>query len=62
MVNSCLSVKNLGKDYRSKKALARVTLEIKEGEIMGLVGPNGAGKTTLIKLVMGLLKPSSGTV
>ena len=62
MGESCLSVKDLSKDFGSTKALTGISLEVKEGEIMGLVGPNGAGKTTLIKLAMGLIKPSSGTV
>jgi len=59
---SCLAVKTLSKDFGPKKALAGVNLEVRKGEIMGLVGPNGAGKTTLIKLIMGLIKPGSGTV
>ena len=62
MSKGCLSVKSLSKDFGQKKALMGVNLDLKEGEIMGLVGPNGAGKTTLIKLVMGLIKPSSGLV
>jgi len=62
VVKSCLAVNNLGKDYGSKNALTGVTLDLKEGEIVGLVGPNGAGKTTLIKLIMGLLKPTTGSV
>lgn len=62
MGESCLAVKTLSKDFGPKKALAGVSLEVRKGEIMGLVGPNGAGKTTLIKLVMGLIKPGSGTV
>lgn len=62
MGESCLVLKNLSKNFGPKKALTGVSLEIKEGEIMGLVGPNGAGKTTLIKLVMGLIKPGSGIV
>lgn len=62
MGESCLAVKTLSKDFGPKKALAGVNLEVRKGEIMGLVGPNGAGKTTLIKLIMGLIKPGSGTV
>jgi len=59
---SCLTVRNLGKNFGSKNALTGITLDVKEGEIIGLVGPNGAGKTTLIKLIMGLLKPDAGSV
>ena len=53
---------NLSKYYGRKKALTDVTLEIPEGGITGLIGPNGAGKSTLIKLITGLIYPSSGCV
>ena len=43
-------------------ALEHVSLTVEEGEFLGLVGPNGGGKSTLLKLVLGLLKPSSGEV
>jgi zinc transport system ATP-binding protein len=43
-------------------ALERVSLGVEEGEFLGLVGPNGGGKSTLLKLVLGLLNPSSGEV
>jgi len=43
-------------------ALEHVSLAVEEGEFLGLVGPNGGGKSTLLKLVLGLLKPSSGEV
>jgi zinc transport system ATP-binding protein len=43
-------------------ALEHVSLTVDDGEFMGLVGPNGGGKTTLLKIVLGLLKPSAGTV
>lgn len=62
MSDSCLTVKNLTKSFGEKTALENVTLTLEEGEILGLVGPNGAGKTTLIKLVMGLIKPTSGSI
>lgn len=45
-----------------KIAVDNITLEINPGEIFGILGPNGAGKTTTIKLMSGLLKPSSGSV
>ena len=62
MSKSCLNVRSLGKNFGSKNALTGITMDVKEGEIIGLVGPNGAGKTTLIKLIMGLLKPDTGSV
>ncbi len=48
--------------YENFHALKSVSLELKEGEIIGILGENGAGKTTLIKTLVGLLHPSSGTV
>jgi ABC-2 type transport system ATP-binding protein len=52
-----------GKTYRKGKvALVGVDLVVNEGEVIGLIGPNGAGKTTLIKLLLGLLDPTAGSV
>ena len=51
---------NLCKNYGSLKAVDGLNLSIKEGEIYGLLGPNGCGKTTTIKVLCGLLKPTSG--
>ncbi|AMK15316.1 ABC transporter ATP-binding protein [Methanobrevibacter olleyae] len=50
----------LGKKYGDFKALDNLSLEINKGEIYGLLGPNGAGKTTIIKILCGLLNPTSG--
>jgi len=47
---------------RSTRALSELDLEIKRGEIFGLLGPNGSGKTTTIKLLLGLIRPTSGSV
>lgn len=56
------SVKGLwNREYTEKIALNQVTLEIPEGQIVGLVGANGAGKTTLLKLLSGLISPTSGS-
>ena len=59
---SIINIEEVCKDYKNKKALDKVSLEIKEGELFGLLGVNGAGKTTLIKILCGLTKKSSGEV
>ena len=53
---------NLTKNYGSLAAVNNLNLKIRSGEVFGFLGPNGAGKTTTIKLMTGLLKPTSGTV
>ena len=53
---------NLSKEYNSTVALEKVNINIKKGEIYGLIGENGAGKTTLIKTIAQLIKPTEGSV
>lgn len=53
-------VDNLVKRYGAKSALGGVSLEVAPGEIFGLLGQNGAGKTTLVKILLGLVAPTSG--
>ena len=62
--NTFINVANLTKTYGFKKfhALDNVSLQINQGEVFGLIGPNGAGKTTLMGCLLGLLKPSAGSV
>ncbi|MBF0518880.1 MAG: ABC transporter ATP-binding protein [Nitrospirae bacterium] len=61
--NVLLTVRNLRKNYGSEKAaVAGVNFSFLKGEFVGLLGPNGAGKTTIIKILTGLIKPSSGEV
>lgn len=55
-----LECKNLTKQYGKHTALSNISLQIDSGHIIGLLGPNGSGKTTLIKLIAGLLSPTSG--
>lgn len=61
-----VSVRGLTKDYKAfrerRRALAGIDLDIESGETFGLLGPNGAGKTTFVKCLLGLLRPTSGTI
>lgn len=57
-----LDVKNLTKNFGGLTAVGDVTMELHEGELVGLIGPNGAGKTTLFNLLTGVYEPSEGTV
>ncbi|HEY2044164.1 MAG TPA: ABC transporter ATP-binding protein [Jatrophihabitans sp.] len=57
-----VATSGVGKRYGRKWALRDCTLEVPEGRICGLVGANGAGKTTLLKLLVGLARPSTGSV
>ncbi len=53
---------SLSKSFGDKPALRDVSFAVPPGQVCGLLGPNGAGKTTLFRLMMGILKPSAGTV
>ncbi len=57
-----LSIKHLSKQLDTTRALDDFSLDIAAGQLFGLLGPNGAGKTTLIRLIMGLLRPTSGEI
>ncbi len=57
-----ISINGLVKKYDTLLAVDELNLEIPAGELFGFIGPNGAGKITTIKLLVGLLKPSSGTI
>ncbi|MCQ4625955.1 ABC transporter ATP-binding protein [Corynebacterium sp. CCUG 69979] len=57
-----IETQNVSKHFGSVKAVEDVSLSIGRGEIVGLLGRNGAGKTTLVDLILGLTKPTSGTV
>lgn len=64
MASTALAVKidRLVKRFGDFTAVDGINFEIKEGEIFGILGPNGAGKTTTINMILGLLKPTSGTI
>lgn len=57
-----IEIKNLTKFYGTQKALDNVSFSVGSGTVVGFLGPNGAGKSTLMKIVTGLLSPTSGTV
>jgi branched-chain amino acid transport system ATP-binding protein len=57
-----LTVEELTKDFGGLRAVNRVDMKIRAGEIVGLVGPNGAGKTTIFNVICGTYKPTSGRV
>lgn len=59
---SVIEIKNLTKRYGDLKALDNFSLEVKEGEILGLLGPNGSGKSTCINTVLSLLKFDTGSI
>jgi len=57
-----IEINNLTKKFGDLAALDDVTVSLEQGQIVGLLGPNGSGKTTLIKILNGLLQPTSGSV
>ena len=61
-MNTLIEAKDLTKNYGKKTAVDHISFSIEGGHIIGLLGPNGSGKTTLIKMLNGLLSPTSGTL
>ena len=57
-----IEIKNLNKQYNNILAVKNINFKINKGKIIGLLGPNGCGKTTTIGMILGLIKPSSGSV
>lgn len=57
-----IEVSNLSFSYNSHNVLQNVALELREGEILGIIGPNGSGKSTLLKCIDSILKPKSGSI
>lgn len=57
-----VQTEKLSKSFGKEQAVSNINLKIRKGEIYGFLGPNGAGKTTTIRMLLGLMKPSSGTI
>lgn len=62
MPESLIETRNLIKRYGDKVAVNNISFDVYGGEVFGFLGPNGAGKTTTLKMIVGLLRPTSGTV
>ena len=60
-MSAMIETRQLCKRYGAHQALSNLDLTIEEGEIFGYLGPNGAGKTTTLRILLGLLRASSGT-
>ena len=57
-----ISIRNLVKDFGETRAVDGISLEIPEGQILGILGPNGAGKTTTLRILTGYMGPTSGSI
>ena len=57
-----LEIKNLKKEFGSKKVLKGINLKVEKGDIVGVIGPSGCGKSTMLKCINLLVKPTSGHV
>jgi len=62
MIKNIIEIKNLKKIYNKTIAVDNLNFEIPKGQIIGLLGPNGCGKSTTIGMMLGLIKPTSGSV
>ena len=62
MSSIAIEINNLNKQYRNTLAVKNINFKINKGAIIGLLGPNGCGKSTTIGMMLGLIKPTSGTV
>ncbi|HXM57148.1 MAG TPA: ABC transporter ATP-binding protein, partial [Candidatus Dormibacteraeota bacterium] len=62
MDTAALTTHRLSKTYGSRQAVCDLDLEVRHGEVFGFLGPNGAGKTTTIRMALGLIRPTAGSV
>ena len=62
MDDAMLTVKNVTKVFGTHRAVSDLSFQVKTGEICGFLGPNGAGKTTTMRMIAGIIEPTSGTI
>ena len=62
LLDDGLQINKISKTYGDKNVVSDISISIKRGEIVGLLGPNGAGKTTTFYMIVGLVKPDSGSI
>ena len=62
MSDIALQTENLTKRFRKRTAVDRLTMRVERGDIYGFLGPNGAGKSTTLRMLLGLVRPTSGTI
>lgn len=61
-MKTAVDLKHLFFSYQDRTVLKDISFSVREGEFVGIIGPNGGGKTTLLKLILGFLKPDSGSI
>ena len=61
-MKTILKTTDLCKNFKGQMAVNNVSLNIQRNSVYGLLGPNGAGKSTILKMIVGILKPSSGSI
>lgn len=57
-----INIKDISFDYEQTKALDHISMKVEEGDFLAILGPNGSGKSTLLKIMLGLIKPTAGTI
>ena len=62
MTNALISLDGINKNFASQAVLQNISMALHQGQITTLIGPNGAGKSTLVRIILGLIKPDSGSV
>lgn len=60
--NTIIKLENVTKVFDGREVIHNCSMNVPKGSVYGFVGPNGAGKTTILKLIMGLLRPTTGRI